>query len=117
MRRHCSGSTVRPSVYGTRGATAGAPTWPHAPHRVIRNETYAAWESAGRPPAGARPRESDIIATRDGTPIARYSDAQPTKNTAGDIKAMALYAGTGVDLVQGSASAEQITLSIAHGLR
>lgn len=117
---------VHPGYYDRLLKSTGADTvltttfdvgWPDAPHRIIRNETYVAWESAGRPPAGARPRESDIIATRDGTPIARYNVAQPTTNTAGDIKAMALYAGTGVDLVRESASAEQITLSIARDLR
>ena len=37
--------------------------WPDAPHRVLRNETLATWESAGRPPAGSRPGENVVIAT------------------------------------------------------
>lgn len=89
--------------------------WPDAPHRVIRNNTHAAWEADGRPPAGARNREDDVVATRDGSPIVRYSDAQPTRRTVGDIYAMALYAGTSVGHVANSTSAKEITAAIARG--
>jgi NAD(P)H-dependent flavin oxidoreductase YrpB (nitropropane dioxygenase family) len=91
--------------------------WPNAPHRVLRNETYLAWESAGKPARGERPGESDIVATRGNTPIVRYSDAQPTRATKGDIDAMALYAGASVELVRKRATAEEITASIMVGLR
>ena len=37
--------------------------WPDAPHRVIRNDTYASWDSAGRPPRGARSGEGEVVAT------------------------------------------------------
>jgi hypothetical protein len=47
----------------------------------------------------------------------RYSDAQPTRATKGDIDAMALYAGASVELVRNSATAEEITVSIMRGLR
>ena len=36
--------------------------WPDAPHRALRNSTSEAWEAAGRPPAGNRPGEGDVIA-------------------------------------------------------
>src|ERR1700733_13382356 len=36
--------------------------WPDAPHRVLRNSTAKAWEAAGRPPAGSRPGEGEVIA-------------------------------------------------------
>jgi nitronate monooxygenase len=55
--------------------------WPNAPHRVIRNHTMAEWEAAGRPPAGSRPGEGDVVATRGRTQVLRYSDAQPTTAT------------------------------------
>ena len=39
--------------------------WPRAPHRVIRNSTYEAWEAAGCPPPGQRPREGQPVAELD----------------------------------------------------
>jgi nitronate monooxygenase len=90
--------------------------WPDAPHRVIRNDTLVNWESAGRPARGSRPGEDDVIATRSGKPLVRYSDAQPTTDTTGEIGSMALYAGMSVNLVQNRASAEEITREIARGL-
>lgn len=90
--------------------------WPDAPHRVIRNDTLERWDAAGRPPRGSRPGEDDVVATSAGAAVVRYSDAQPTKGTAGEIGSMALYAGTSVDLVYRRASAEAITREIARGL-
>src|SRR5437899_1926995 len=49
--------------------------WPEAPHRVLRNATFDAWEAAGRPSTGRRPGEHDEIGARAGHPIVRYSDA------------------------------------------
>jgi nitronate monooxygenase len=91
--------------------------WPEAPHRVIRNHTYLDWVKAGEPARHRRPGMEDIIGTRDGNPILRYSDAQPTISTAGDIEAMALYAGTSVGRVSQLASAAEITHTIASALR
>lgn len=88
--------------------------WPDAPHRVLRNDTYATWESTGRPTRGARQGEGEVIATRTGSPIVRYSDAQPTSSMAGDIDAMALYAGTSVGHVHERASARQIAEALAR---
>jgi nitronate monooxygenase len=88
--------------------------WPNAAHRVLRNETVADWEAAGRPASGARPGEGDVIATRTGMPIVRYSDAQPTRDTDGEISSMALYAGTSVDSVRRRASAADIALEITR---
>ena len=74
--------------------------WPDAPHRVLRNRTFDAWRAAGSPPLGRRPQEQQPVATRAGHPIVRYSDAQPTRDTTGDIEAMAMYAGVGVDHIR-----------------
>jgi nitronate monooxygenase len=90
--------------------------WPDAPHRVVRNDTYGDWDAAGRLLRGARSREGEIIATRDGTPIARYSDAQPTRRTTGQIEAMALYAGTSVGHVRLRAGAREISETLAQAL-
>ena len=90
--------------------------WPNAPHRVIRNTTYERWVAAGEVDRDGRPGNGDVIASRDGIPIRRYSDAQPTNRTTGDIEAMALYAGTSVNHVRKIASAAQITNAIAGAL-
>ena len=87
--------------------------WPDAPHRVIRNDTLTAWESAGRPPAGARPGEREVVAMRGGQPIERYAAAQATRSTEGDIGAMAMYAGTSVGAVTRRAPAAEITRELA----
>lgn len=91
--------------------------WPHAPHRVIRNRTLTDWEQAGCPPPGTRPGEGEVIASRRGSSIVRYSDAQPTAQTEGDIEAMAMYAGRSVQHVREVASAQSIARNIADSLR
>jgi NAD(P)H-dependent flavin oxidoreductase YrpB (nitropropane dioxygenase family) len=91
--------------------------WPNAAHRVIRNRTMTEWEAAGRPPAGRRPGEGDVVARRGGTQIVRYSDAQPTSSTAGDIESMAMYAGTSVDDVRRAAPSAVIVDAIARDSR
>lgn len=83
--------------------------WPDAPHRVIRNETLAEWEAAGRPPAGERPGEGERIAVRAGLPVVRYGDEQPTRDTTGDVESMALYAGTGVGAITAAEDAAVVT--------
>ena len=91
--------------------------WQDAPHRVLRNDTYTSWDLAGRLPHGARGGEGEVVATRDGSPIVRYSDAQPTSSTAGEIDAMALYAGTSVGHVRQRTSAKEIVDAIARAFR
>jgi len=73
--------------------------WPDAPHRVLRNTTYRRWDDAGRPPAGSRPGEGEVVATHGGAEIERYAADEPRRATAGDLEAMCLYAGQGVGLV------------------
>lgn len=90
--------------------------WPDAPHRVVRNDTYTTWHAAGRPPPGERSGEGEVVATREGSSIVRYSDAQPTRGTAGAIDVMALYAGTSVGHVCMCASAREISEALARAL-
>jgi NAD(P)H-dependent flavin oxidoreductase YrpB (nitropropane dioxygenase family) len=90
--------------------------WPHALHRVIRNRTLTDWEQAGSPPPGTRPGEGELIASRRGAPIVRYSDAQPTTQIEGAIDAMAMYAGHSVEHLREVASAQSITRNIADSL-
>lgn len=74
--------------------------WPRAPHRVLRNDTVKTWERAGSPPPGRRPGEGESVASIGSHSVVRYSDAQPTRSATGDISAMALYAGVGVDRIK-----------------
>lgn len=92
--------------------------WPNAPHRVLRNKTFRAWEAAGRPPSGQRPGEGEVIAnspTRG--PIQRYQSCTPAADAEGDIEALSLWAGQGVDLVSEVRPAAQIVREIAEEAR
>ncbi len=89
--------------------------WPDAPHRVIRNDTVAAWEAAGMPARGVRPGEGERIASRNGRPVLRYDDAQPTRDTVGDVGVMALYAGTSVRAVDRRRPASGIVERLTSG--
>ena len=88
--------------------------WPDAPHRVLRNATLDRWQVAGGPSPGSRPGEGEPIATRFGRPIVRYADAQPTRDTEGDVVAMALYAGMGVGDVRAVEGAGDITRRLGY---
>ncbi|MGQ3414382.1 NAD(P)H-dependent flavin oxidoreductase [Natrinema sp. LN54] len=77
--------------------------WPGTPHRVLRNETLERWDREGRPPAGERPGETDVVARTDdgdgrGEPIERYDEALATPAVDGEIGEMALFAGQSVGL-------------------
>jgi NAD(P)H-dependent flavin oxidoreductase YrpB (nitropropane dioxygenase family) len=92
--------------------------WPNAPHRVLRNQTVEAWEAAGRPPSGKRPREGEVIATsRASRPIVRYQSYTPGTDAEGDIDALSLWAGLSVGLVTKLQSAADIVLEIADEAR
>jgi nitronate monooxygenase len=90
--------------------------WPDAPHRVLRNSTYRRWDAAGRPAAGSRPGEGDVVADHGGTTIVRYAADEPRRATTGDLEAMCLYAGQGVGAVTSVEPAAEIVRRIAGGL-
>jgi nitronate monooxygenase len=90
--------------------------WADAPHRVIRNSTIISWEAAGKPERGARPGEGEPIATRGGTVIRRYDDAQPTTRSVGHIEQMAMYAGTSVAAVRRREPAALIAARLVKNL-
>jgi NAD(P)H-dependent flavin oxidoreductase YrpB (nitropropane dioxygenase family) len=90
--------------------------WPHAPHRVLRNETLSRWEAAGRPEAPHRPGEGDLVATdTHERSFHRYDDMMPLRQLQGDVREMALYAGQSVGLVQDVMSAGEIVRTLAEG--
>ena len=69
--------------------TAFGADWPDAPHRVLASCVEAA----------AQQRDGTVAVATDSDrrwEIPRWSATPPTKDTTGEIRAMALYAGTGV---------------------
>ena len=74
--------------------------WPNAAHRVLRNSTLNNWEAAGCPPIGARPGETDVVATySNGTELLRYDDSPPLRSVNGEVTDCCLYAGLGVEKI------------------
>jgi nitronate monooxygenase len=90
--------------------------WPDAPHRILRNSTYWTWDQAGRPPAGSRPGEGEVVARHNGVEIERYASDEPRRATTGDLEAMCLYAGQGVGLVTAVEPAADVVSRIAAEL-
>ena len=84
--------------------------WPHAPHRVLKSSIEAARESDSDPVATVRTPEGGSV------PFVRFGTAPPTVDMTGDIRAMALYAGTGVDAVHGRVPAAAIVAELTDGL-
>ncbi len=91
--------------------------WPDAPHRVLVNSTYERWELEGRRPPGERPSEGEILGEHAGVPIRRYSADDPRRETTGDIEAMCLYAGTGVEAITSVEPAGAVVERIAADIR
>ena len=91
--------------------------WRDAPHRVLRNSTFRAWERAGSPPRGERPGEGDIV-MRDasGAAFARYNCTPPHMTMDGDLEAATLYAGMGVDKITDVRSVAALIDEIMLGL-
>ncbi len=67
------------------------------------------WEAAGCPQPGLRPGERDIVAEeKDGTKLERYSGNVPVRTTKGDITAIGMYAGKGIDTIKDLPSAQEL---------
>jgi nitronate monooxygenase len=79
--------------------------WPNAPHRVLRSAVEAA-EQLDRPVAGVT----------DGQEIPRFAPLPPTRQTHGDVAAMALYAGESVDAVTRIQPAREILAELTAKL-
>lgn len=87
--------------------------WPDAPHRTLRNRTFAEWEAARRPPSGHRPGEGSIVGTRRsnaGDPIEwpRYATGMITPEFEGDIDLPPMWAGESCSVVTEVKPAGQI---------
>jgi len=113
-----SESAAHPVYVDMLGAATAADTeitevfgagWPNAPHRVLSSSIRAAV-------AGPDPVATIDNADGTATPFVRFGTAPPTANMTGDIGAMALYAGTGVDAVHGRMPAAAIVAELTEGL-
>jgi nitronate monooxygenase len=92
--------------------------WPGAPHRVLRNSTVAAWETAGRPASTARQGSGEVIGVRsDGGKVQRFDDAIPLPDSKGDVEAFSLYAGQGAGLIREIKPAAVIVREIVEEAR
>lgn len=94
-------STAKDTVYTKNLYDVG---WPDAPHRTLRNRTFAEWETAGRPAAGNRPGEGTTIGLRkypwtDPNPWPRYSPGMTTRDFDGDLDYAPLWAGESCSVV------------------
>jgi nitronate monooxygenase len=67
--------------------------WPDAPHRVLRSSIEAATAAASDVVGETR------LANGQAVPMARFAVSSPSRDTTGDISAMALYAGRSVGSV------------------
>jgi NAD(P)H-dependent flavin oxidoreductase YrpB (nitropropane dioxygenase family) len=91
--------------------------WPDAPHRVLRNSTFKAWEAAGRPASGARPGEGQAVAQSARGPIPRYASVTAGSDAAGDIEALSLWSGQGVAQLAKVRPAAEVVAEIARDAR
>ncbi|MFB6072939.1 MAG: NAD(P)H-dependent flavin oxidoreductase [Halobacterium sp.] len=91
--------------------------WPDVPHRVLENETTAAWEAAGRPGEG-RPGAGETVAEApDGEPVGRYEDSLAVPGTTGDVTELPLYAGQSAGLTAGRQSAGEVVTDLVSEAR
>jgi nitronate monooxygenase/enoyl-[acyl-carrier protein] reductase II len=91
--------------------------WADAPHRTLRNATFAEWDAAGRPPSGRRPGEGTTIG-RLGAPIdadvVRYAPILATTDFDGDVDHAPLWAGESVDMVHEVRPAAEIVAALVE---
>lgn len=96
--------------------------WPNAPHRTLRNRTFATWESAGRPPSGQRPGEGESIGRRTNSAgkvveWPRYATGVVTSDFDGDVDDAPLWAGESVSVVNDVKPAAQIVAELVSACR
>jgi NAD(P)H-dependent flavin oxidoreductase YrpB (nitropropane dioxygenase family) len=94
--------------------------WPDAPHRTLRNATFAEWEAAGQPGPGSRPRENEPVGrmTRPGDEERdwpRYAVGSALATFVGDIDYAPLWAGESVEVVNDILPAGEIVRRLVKG--
>lgn len=106
---------------GTEVTTAFGADWPGAPHRVLRSALAAAGGGGGGAgEGGAGPAGRPAVLGHHGPPgggwdVARWSAFAPTRETSGDVAAMALYAGTGVGRIEDAPPAAEVVARLFGG--
>jgi NAD(P)H-dependent flavin oxidoreductase YrpB (nitropropane dioxygenase family) len=102
------GALLRASAEDTVLTEAFSVMWPDAPHRVLRSAV-----EAGQAFTGEVVAEMSLGAAR--IPVPRLAVPSPTKDAAGTIAAMALYAGESVQAVTDIRPAGQLVRELAEG--
>jgi nitronate monooxygenase len=82
--------------------------WPNAPHRVLRSSIAAAEAAAGE-------TVGEVDLPSGPMPVARLSVVAPSRQTRGQIEAMALYAGQSVSAVTRVQPAAEIVRELVEG--
>jgi len=109
-------STAADTVYTTDLYDGG---WPDAPHRTLRNRTFAEWEAAGRPRSGERPGEGTSIGRRrvaSGAVVdwPRYASGMATVGFDGDLDYAPLWAGESCSVVNDIKPAGEIVRDLVR---
>jgi nitronate monooxygenase len=93
--------------------------WPRAPHRTLRNKTFAEWDAAGRPPSGKRPGEGTSIGKRtlstgEVAEWPRYAIGTAPPDFDGDIEYAPLWAGESCTVVNDIKPAGEIVRDLVR---
>ena len=102
-----SEDTVRTTLFGGG--------WPDAPHRVLRTRFVDEWiadEARGNANRDDEPEMAQMRMGEQTVSIRRFMVFPPTRDTAGEIESMALYAGQSVGMVERIEGAGDIVAKI-----
>ena len=93
--------------------------WPDAPHRTLKNKTFAEWVAAGSPARGSRPGEGTSIGKRSNTmgervEWMRYAIGTVPPDFDGDIEYAPLWAGESCSAVNDIKPAAQIVSDLVR---
>src|SRR5947209_18511509 len=93
--------------------------WPDAPHRTLKNKTFAEWVAAGSPPRGSKPAEGTSIGRRSNTlgervEWLRYAVGTTPPDFDGDIEYAPLWAGESCSVVNDIKPAGDIVRDLAR---
>jgi nitronate monooxygenase len=93
--------------------------WPDAPHRTLKNKTFAEWVAAGSPPRGSKPGEGKSIGKRSNAmgervDWLRYAVGTAPPDFDGDIEYAPLWAGESCSVVNDIKPAAQIVSDLVR---
>jgi nitronate monooxygenase len=83
--------------------------WPDAPHRVLSSSITASMDAANEIIGETVQEDGRVL------PMPRFGVSVPTRDSTGNIAAMALYAGTSVDHVSSRQTAAEVVAELALG--